>query len=62
MTLQHRSRNHVRAAAVPLYTQYSETDRQKRELLPRVDARSGGALCTDAMKPVLFKVERVKEV
>ena len=31
------------------------------QLLSRADARSGGALCTDAMKPVLFKIERVKE-
>jgi uncharacterized repeat protein (TIGR04076 family) len=31
------------------------------ELLPRADARSGGALCTDAMKPVLFKIERIEE-
>ena len=35
--------------------------RAEAQLLPRADARSGGALCTDGFRPVTFKVERVEE-
>jgi len=31
------------------------------ELLPRADARSGGALCTDALRPVTFLIEPLDE-
>jgi len=35
--------------------------RAEAELLPRADARSGGALCTDAFRPVTFLIQPVED-
>ena len=58
----------IRAAAVRPHRQCGRADRRsggsaspaEAQLLLRADAQSGGALCTDAFRPVVFKLERIE--